>query len=264
MLKNQDAVPEPPLTVSQMRVTPDELTHALAAIEARRQADAGTIPLDQAVSELHLDSTSDEIWAEVQAQRAKAAAPKAAPQEKPQQAQPFSAAVPVVRVRPRGWRRLLAPVLVLGVLMSTGIIPHPWGHSHTAAVAPILRPLAAVPNGIEVYADDAALAEIAAGKPLSQVLISGTLGHNGWRLVKIGGHVYLRGNIASADSLEALQGKALNVYNDNNSGELFGESVSTITVRVDGAGLQKSGGDSDYSEVTLPKFQPDSFTTLDQ
>jgi hypothetical protein len=35
-------------------------------------------------------------------------------------------------------------------------------------------------------------------------------------------------------------------------------------VRVDKTAMQKSGGDSDYSEVTLPNFQPDPFTTLDQ
>ena len=27
--------------------------------------------------------------------------------------------------------------------------------------------------------------------------------------------------------------------------------------------MQKSGGDDDYSEITIPNFQPDSLTTLD-
>jgi len=68
---------------SQRRVTPQELTRALAAIEtkkeeaARRQEEeersvAGTITLGEAVEELGLESTPEEIWAEVQAQHAQA------------------------------------------------------------------------------------------------------------------------------------------------------------------------------------------------
>lgn len=273
MLKNQDAVPEPPLTVSQRRVTPDELTQALAAIEARRQAEAGTIPIDQAVSELHLDSTPDEIWAEVQKQRTKASLPKAAPVEQPQQAAPpVSVNRPTVRVRPRGWRRLLAPVLVIGVLMSAGVIPHNFtshGFSpslltskHSPPAAPVLTPLSAVPDGKEVYADDAALIQISEGKPSAQITVSKNATGNRWNLIKTGGHVYLRGYIENTDSFKPLLGKPLNVYNDDNSGELEGDSTSEISLRVDHIPLQKSGGDDGYSEVTVPDFQPDPLTTL--
>ena len=272
MLKNQDAVPEPPLSVSQRRVTPDELTQALAAIEARRQAEAGTIPIDQAVSELHLDSTSDEIWAEVQAQRMKASLPKAAPVVQPQQAAPpVSVSMPAVRVRHRGWRRLLAPVVVIGVLMSTGVIPHNFtSHGFSPSLltdkhfptAAVLTPLSTVPDGKEVYADDNALSQISKGKPAAQVAVSQDPSSNSWTLVKMRGHVYLHGFTASADSLAALAGKALPIYNDNDSGDLHRETTSNIILRVDNIPLQKSGGDSDYSSITVPNFQPDSFTTL--
>ncbi len=278
MLKNQDAVPEPPistppLTVSQMRVTPDELTQALAAIEVRRQADARTIPLDQAVSELHLDSTSDEIWEEVKTQREKASLSKAAPVEQPRRAaQPLTVSMPVVRVRSGGWRRLIAPILVIGVLMSAGVIPHnftPHGFSpslltdkHFPAAAPILHPLSAVPDGTEVYADDAALIQVSEGKPAAQITVSVNATGNRWNLIKTGGHVYLRGYIENTDSFKPLQGKPLNVYNDDNSGELNGDRTSEITLRVDNTPLQKSGGDNGYSEVTVPNFQPDPLTTL--
>ncbi len=282
MLKNQDAVPEPPssippITVAQARVTPDELSQALASIEARRQAEAahlaGTIPIDQAVSDLHLDSTPDEIWAEVQAQRKKVSLPKAVPVEQPHQAAPpISVSMPVVRVRHRGWRRLLAPVLVIGVLMSAGVIPHsftPHGFSpslltdkHFPAAAPVLTPLSAVSDGTEVYADDAALAQISKGAPATQTSVSQNPSGNRWTLVKMRGHVYLHGFTASADSPAALAGKALPVYNDDNSGELNGEATSRIILRVDGVPLGKSGGDGDYSSITVPNFQPDPFTTL--
>ena len=282
MLKNQDAVPEPPASVpatsvAQARVTPDELAQALAAIEARRQAEAahlaGTIPIDQAVSDLHLDSTPDEIWAEVKTQREKASLPKAAPVKQPQQAAPpISVSMPVVRVRHRGWHRLIAPVLVIGVLMSTGVIPHnftPHGFSpslltdrHFSTAAPVVNPLSAVPDGKEVYADDAALIQISEGKPATQITVSENATGNRWNLIKTGGHVYLRGYIESTSSFSPLQGKPLNVYNDDNSGELNGDSTSEVTLRVDNIPLQKSGGDDGYSEVTVPNFQPDPLTTL--
>ncbi len=297
MLK-QDAVPEPtlsvhPASVGQARVTPGELSEALAAIEARKQAEAahlaGTIPIDQAVSDLHLDSTSDEIWAEVQALRGKAAAAQEAKQrqsEQQQEAKPQKRALPfqvtpapLIRlqlgkpgVRPRGWRRLVAPVLVIGVLMGMGVIPHsftPHGFSpslltrkHFPTAAPILRSFSQVPNGTEVYADDNALLQISEGKPAAQIMVSENASGSRWTVVKMYGHVYLHGFTASADSLAALDGKALPVYNDDDSGELNGQTTSRIMLRVDGVSLQKSGGDSNYSSIIVPNFQPDPFTTL--
>jgi len=261
MLRNQEAEQPSQNPSGAPRVTLEELNAALAAIEARKQAEAahlaGTIALDQAVSELHLDSTPDEIWTEVQAQRA------AVPQTLPQKSLPQTRTLPPKRARfLRGWPALIVPAAALWIVIGT-VAPQ-LGSNHLSSTPPVVRSLSLVPDGTEVYADDAALAQIATGRPLSQITVSDSIGHNRWRLVKIGSHVYLRGCIAGTDSLQSLQGKPLNVYNDDNSGELFGESISNITVRVDKTAMQKSGGDSDYSEVTLPNFQPDPFTTLDQ
>ncbi len=254
MLKNQEAEQPAQTPSSAPQVTPEELSAALAAIEARRQAEAahlaGTIALDQAVSELHLDSTPGEIWAEVQAQRAAA----------PQKSLPQTRTLPPKRARfLRGWPALIVPAAALWIVIGT-VAPQ-LGSNHPSSAPPVVRSLGRVSDGTEVYADNAALAQIASGRPLSQITVSDSLGHNRWRLVKIGSHVYLRGCTAGTDSLQSLQGKPLN---DDNSGELFGESISNVTVRVDKTAMQKSGGDSDYSEVTLPNFQPDPFTTLDQ
>jgi len=273
MLKNQDAVPEPqisvsPASVSQARVTPDELTQALAAIEAREQAEAsrlaGTIAIDQAVSDLHLDSTSDEIWAEVQDQRAKAAARQVGPPQ--MQAKPRLIA-PLTK-RFRGWPVLIAPAIALWVVFSAVIS----GNHHQAlstttqpaisTAAPILRPLAVETEGRGVYADDTALVQLSEDKPLSQVIISGNPSGNRWKLFRYKGHVYLRGYVPSADTLQELQGKPLNIYNDDDSGELDGERTSNITLRVDGTPLQKSGGNSRYLGITVLNFQPDPQTTL--
>ncbi len=273
MLKSQDADNAPQTSSSPPRVTPEELSRALAAIEARRQAEAshlaGTIPIDQAVSELQLDSTSDEIWAEVQAQRDKAAAAQREQVQQEQAAQQARAARQAAKQqstaprprRRRGWTGFLAPLLVLWVLAHNGFIPHFWGHTPHIA-APVLRPLAQIPDGKEVYADDAALVQVSEGKSAAQITVSENATGNRWTMVKVGAHVYLRGYIASTDSLQPLGGKALNVYNDDNSGELKGERTSTITLRVDNTPLQKSGGDDDFSEITVPSFRPDPLTTL--
>ena len=58
---------------AQARVTPQELVQATAAIEARHHAraqhDAATIPIGEAVQQLNLEATPEELLAEVQTQR---------------------------------------------------------------------------------------------------------------------------------------------------------------------------------------------------
>ncbi len=68
---------------SQERVTGAELTQAMARIEARRQAEAkrpaGTVPLGQAVEEMDLAVTPEELLAEVEALRRTARSPQSLP-----------------------------------------------------------------------------------------------------------------------------------------------------------------------------------------
>jgi len=75
MLRQEDPHPIPDtLSAAQTRVTPEELAHAIASLEARRldaeRVQAGTIPIGEAVRELNLDATPEEVLAEVRAQRA--------------------------------------------------------------------------------------------------------------------------------------------------------------------------------------------------
>ena len=276
MLQNEPTT-QPPTPTGQNRVTPEELSRALAALEGRKQAEAqrlaGTIPIEEAVTQLHLDATPDEIWAEVQAQRNKPAADsktfaEADAARRAQSAQEYPAHTPAqanlsAQSGGRRWRgiRVIAPLLFVWFLFHNGIIPHFGGHAPHAA-APILRPLAQIPDGKEVFADDSALVQLSEGKSPAQVTVSENVDGNRWTLVKIGGHVYLRAFVAYTDSLQTLQGKALKVTNDDDAGELRGERTSNVTLRVDKIPLQKSGGDDGYSEVTVPNFQPDPLTTL--
>ena len=79
MLKNESeeqAVPTAaaPLPAAQVRVTPEELAAALNALEAGKQETArhleGTVPIGEVVSGMNLEATPEEIWAQVQKQRA--------------------------------------------------------------------------------------------------------------------------------------------------------------------------------------------------
>jgi hypothetical protein len=73
MLKHQEQAEEQPHSASQVRVTPDELVQAVAAVEARNDAvskhEAETIPLGEAVHQLGLNATPEELLAEIRARR---------------------------------------------------------------------------------------------------------------------------------------------------------------------------------------------------
>ena len=70
MLKHEQ--PEEPLSqpAAQVRVTPEELAAAVARLEARRAGADGKIAIGDAVSELSLDATPEEVLAEVRAGQA--------------------------------------------------------------------------------------------------------------------------------------------------------------------------------------------------
>lgn len=82
MLQNeQQEEPQsiPPLPAAQRRVTPEELNAALEALESRRQEQAHqvqqTVAIGEVVQELDLPVTPEEVWQQIQAQRAQKSAP---------------------------------------------------------------------------------------------------------------------------------------------------------------------------------------------
>ena len=96
------------IPAAQVRVTSEELAQAINALEASKDEAArrlaGTVPIGEVVQELKLEATPEEVWAQVQRQRAQVA------QEEAARVRP--ATVPVVPMtrdvqrRARGWRRL--------------------------------------------------------------------------------------------------------------------------------------------------------------
>lgn len=108
MLQHESQEQAAATPAAQIRVTSEELAQAINALEAREDEAArhlaGTVPIGEVVAELKLEATPEEVWAQVQRQRAQAAQEEAA--------RVRQAAVPVVPVtrdvqrRARGWRRL--------------------------------------------------------------------------------------------------------------------------------------------------------------
>ncbi len=98
------AIPPPVPNAADARVTPDELNAALKALEDRQSS---TVAIGSVVDELRLNATPEEIWAQVQKQRA-GAAPK-----------PQTQAVPPVQTQQigrqvrRGWHGMPGWIWIL-------------------------------------------------------------------------------------------------------------------------------------------------------
>lgn len=74
--------PAPETPAAQIRVTSEELAQAINALEARKDEAArhlaGTVSIGEVVQELNLEATPEEVWAQVQKQRARKASEDAA------------------------------------------------------------------------------------------------------------------------------------------------------------------------------------------
>ncbi len=136
MLEHEPQEHSVPPSAAQIRVTPEELAAALNALEAGKLEAArhlaGTVPIGEVVSEMNLEATPEEIWAQVQRQRTQTQ-PKAVEQA---QTQKLTAVIQkaVTRRVLRGWCDIRGWLWVafwcsggLGLLSSA---PH-WFHHNT-------------------------------------------------------------------------------------------------------------------------------------
>jgi len=102
MLEHEtEQTPAAQIPAAERRVSAEELTRAVSALEDAKAAErvAGVAPIGQVVEEMGLDSTPEEIWAQVQKQRAEAA-------PKPQvQSVPVLQNAKIGRQVRRGWRQ---------------------------------------------------------------------------------------------------------------------------------------------------------------
>ncbi len=143
MLKHEETQDLP---AASQRVTAEELSRAVSALDEARAAEqiSGTAPIGQVVEELSLDATPEEIWAQVQRQRAEDAA-KAAPAQ-------TAHLSPAARRRGRGWRSIGGWAWVLfWCCGGVGLVSH---FTH----------LGGPPAGVVITGDSQTLTSATAGK----------------------------------------------------------------------------------------------------
>ena len=247
MLKQMEDQAEP-TAASEVRVTPEELATAVAALEARKQGSADTIAIGDAVSELSLNSTPDDILREVESQRERKSSS-----------------------RNNKRRRLLALAAALIAFGTAGIVmrPHVRGHSIPSAPAIARTSLSDVRDGQQVYVDTYGLKQILDGHPAVQVQVYPNNHGIRWGLIKHEGKVYLQGYILQA-SEKQIKEKAVVVYNAEDS-ELTGRQQgflvldsgkeyadSKVTLPVQTFRCQDSMQTADYAKITVSDIHPDN------
>ena len=200
-----------------LRVTPEEVALAAAALETKRDAEHAwhetTLPLDEAINHLGLNATPHELAPEVVALRAARTA-RASQEQRNKQT--------------RHAARLMGIMATLGLLGIVGVL---WGLLSRARYArPVVSPpltvlpiqkLARIPDNTPVHIDADTLARLAKGEITTEEVSvdtraensagqSTTMFNNEWTLVKADGIVFVRG--------WATVEFALNISNDSTGG----------------------------------------------
>lgn len=223
---------------AEARVTASELAGALASLESRKAASGGTLPLGEAIAELSLDATPEELLAEVEAQRA--------------QIGEVTRRLSVGRQR-SGLVASMAALLLLSGVMALGTVALTGSPSVPRVVEsdtsfqgkilvrdqsdngdPLVRTLAEVPAGRTVRASADAVywsavfreSHVGPGRPFSQTESSLT-----WPVVKLGGELYVRGWVRERLSNEAARLTTVAVYNTPDTPTL-GPHPIPVTVRL--------------------------------
>lgn len=249
-------------SAAQVRVTAEEFARAVARHQARREEAAkrleGTVSLGEAVQELNIDITPEELLAEVQAARAEQAGQAATVQE---------------QRRPRPTRRLLASAGLLAVLTfgiygvrqapapdapATAIVTPQSPTSVSITVSsktvvqdtrggnPVLRILGEVPDGVPVRCGLAQTNGQATFCDFSNP-------NSAWTLIKHGGRVYVRGWIPNM-SAQAIAVSGVTLYNQRT---VVASGVSPIPVTLAVDGLQCAPGQVDDEMIVAQKVQTD-------
>ncbi len=243
MLNHEQPQEQSQQSAALVRVTPEELAAAIARLEARRAGADGKIAIGDAVTELSLDATPEEVLAEVQAGQKQAQAVKPR--------RPLSLGQ---RLR----LYFVAAILTLGMtaLWAQGTVVTPADMAVTAispavTYSPPPQRLSLTPN---LLVGDRAgkmvlLSEVGDNQPVHCSYGNGSFqqyspGENTqWTLIKHGGQTYVRGWILKmSPGVLAQDGADVSTVRDNNF-------AVPITLPVNGFTVGNS---------TLPYYSPDA------
>ncbi len=240
MLKHEDISQSPSSPASKVRVTPEELAAAITALQIRKEGQPGTIAIGDAVEELGLDVTPEEVLAEVQAWR----------QAKPKKER-----------QSRGRRFVLALGLVgilLGIGINSGILTQAQNSLQAqssqlvpgtdpyhvepgilalnpALPSPVVTTLAETPDGKTVYCSVGGISVAATSRYTqeAQPEVNDPITEMSWPVVKHGKDLYVRGWTRVPLSKEAAKITNVEIFNKPNLPQL-GANPQQVTVRLDG------------------------------
>lgn len=266
MLKREEhdeMQPEPQTTetpkageAARVRVTTRELADAMASLQARKEAAArrmeGSIPLGEAIQELQLDATPEELLAEVQAQRARV--------PKPARSSVWAmlaALVPAsvfligftVAHLSDGASAPPAPIMVSTPTPSTLTISAPPATlvQDNSGPTPVLRTLGEVQNERPVLCalsqTDSSVAFVNFSNPAST-----------WTLIKHDGRVYVRGWMANMSRQAMATGDV--EFFSRKADVVLGSAPIPVTLRLDR--LRCLPGHGDDAAIVARGVRPDS------
>lgn len=249
---------QPPSAVvaAERRVTPEELAAALARLEVRKEVGQrhleGTLPLGEAVQQLGLDATPEELWQEVQAGRTQ-----------PQTASRQSSSGRALR---------LSGVAAATMLLLTGLFTFRLtSHTPAPTVTTVSAPAAPQPAPITIPADllvrqsdgkMVLLSEIGDNQPVLCALTATDKGASfasfapgplHWTLIKHGGQVYLRGWIADMSDT-ALRSSQVEIHSDR---VYVTSGLRPVPVTLPVNGFQSTPGLTNDDMISGQKFTPD-------
>ena len=232
MLKHED-IPQPQTpspSAAQVRVTPEELAAAVTALQIRKEGQPGTIAIGDAVDELGLDVTPEEVLAEVQARR----------QAKPKKAQ-----------RLRGQHFVLA-LGIVGVLLGLAVDGNGLLQmSHRNDIAQPSSSLAYVTANPDLMVEDnygrtIALNEAGDNQPVhctfdSQASMFGQYVPYGssWTLIKHNGKLYVRGWMLKEPS-ELIKSNGIDLFQERGH-----RPAIPVTVPLENLSASRTQGDGD-------------------
>ncbi len=240
--QEQDQTASPP--AAQAHVTPEELASAVGALEARKPGATGTIAIGDAVQELSLENSPEDILREVEAQRERRTEKR--------------------RKRRRNW---LALAGVLAAFGTAGVALRPHAPPSASIVAaPQAASLSSVGDEQQVYVDTHGLEQIIGGTPASQVHVYASNDGIRWGLIKHAGKIYVQAYTLQATE-KALTTKPVIIvnsedhYGSNGAGfDDYGTLYPTVkvTLPVTAFRYQDSEQTPKHAQITVSDVHTDS------
>jgi hypothetical protein len=267
-----DALPASAATGSEpaanVRVTAEEFARAVTRYQARREQAAqrmeGTVAIGDAVHELGLEATPEEILAEVQAERATEAA-RLSPlsiRPVPRRARAFQAfgifclvaGIPIGMFTTR--QQSAGPSVMPAVQMQT---PSPYVTISAAPTMlvedntsgkPILRTLAEIPDNVPTKC----ALELTASNAEFTAFHDGLSEYSTWVIIKHGGRIYVRGWISNM-STQALRTSTVNLYCRK---DIDASAIAPIPVTLPLDGFQTNPALGQDDIIVAEHVQPDA------